>query len=159
MVNTIHNYGSKKWTNHEVFKFMLPDFMVRNATLVTLIHENPRYKKIMPEEVLGKFLSHEMMATQNTSTTSLKAQPPPSLKLERMVEKITSQGPRTIATIVVISIVGPCSRMIYTKNKATQLLMNKDIRPSKHYFPSDIMIFGDEGHEGRTFIISINEYK
>jgi hypothetical protein len=105
MVNKIHNYGSKKWTNHEVVKFMLRAFMVRNATLVTLIHENPRYKKIMPEEVLGKFLSHEMMATQNTSTTSLKAQPPPSLKLERMVEKITSQGPRRIATIVVISII------------------------------------------------------
>jgi hypothetical protein len=31
--------------------------------------------------------------------------------------------------------VGPCSRMIYTKNKATQLLMIKGLHPSKHYFP------------------------
>jgi hypothetical protein len=38
--------------------------------------------------------------------------------------------------------VGPCSRMLYIKNKATQLLMGKDLCPSKHYFPSDIMIFG-----------------
>jgi hypothetical protein len=38
--------------------------------------------------------------------------------------------------------VGPCSRMLYTKNKATQLLIDKDLRPPKHYFPSDIMIFG-----------------
>jgi hypothetical protein len=38
--------------------------------------------------------------------------------------------------------VGPCSLMLYTKNKTTQLLMDKDLRPSKHYFPSDIMIFG-----------------
>jgi hypothetical protein len=38
--------------------------------------------------------------------------------------------------------VGPCSRMLYTKNKETQLLMDKDLRPSKHYLPSDIMIFG-----------------
>jgi hypothetical protein len=34
--------------------------------------------------------------------------------------------------------VGPCSRNLYTKNKATQLLMDKDLRPSKHYFASDI---------------------
>jgi hypothetical protein len=38
--------------------------------------------------------------------------------------------------------VSPCSRMLYTKNKATQLLMDKDLRPSEHYFPSDMMIFG-----------------
>jgi hypothetical protein len=31
--------------------------------------------------------------------------------------------------------VGPCSRMLYIKNKATQLLMIRDLRPSKHYFP------------------------
>jgi hypothetical protein len=36
--------------------------------------------------------------------------------------------------------VGPCSRMLYTKNKATQLLMIKDLRPSKHYLPWSIMI-------------------
>jgi hypothetical protein len=38
--------------------------------------------------------------------------------------------------------VGPCSRMLYIKNKATQLLMDKDLRPSRHYLLSDIMIFG-----------------
>jgi hypothetical protein len=52
-----------------------------------------------------------------------------------------------VATVVVGSSptvganVGPCSRMLYIKNKATQLLMVKDLRPSKHYLLSDIMIF------------------
>jgi hypothetical protein len=31
--------------------------------------------------------------------------------------------------------VGPCSRMLYTMNKATQLLMDKDLRPLRHYLP------------------------
>jgi hypothetical protein len=31
--------------------------------------------------------------------------------------------------------VGPCSRMLHTKNKATQLLTIRDFRPSKHYIP------------------------
>jgi hypothetical protein len=39
-------------------------------------------------------------------------------------------------------IIGPCSRMLYIKNKATQLLTIKDLRPSKHYLLRDIMIFG-----------------
>ena len=53
-----------------------------------------------------------------------------------------------IVTIVEVSSptvganVGPYSRMLYTKNKATQLLMDTDIRPSKHYLSSNIMIFG-----------------
>jgi hypothetical protein len=29
--------------------------------------------------------------------------------------------------------VGPCSQMLYIKNKATQLLFISDLRPSKHY--------------------------
>jgi hypothetical protein len=37
--------------------------------------------------------------------------------------------------------VGPCSLMLYIKNKATQLLMIKDLRPSIHCLPSGIMIF------------------
>jgi hypothetical protein len=37
--------------------------------------------------------------------------------------------------------VGPCSQMLCIKNKATQLLMIKDLRPLTHYLLSDIMIF------------------
>ena len=37
--------------------------------------------------------------------------------------------------------VGPCSQMQYIKNKATQLLTIKDLRPSNHYLLWDIMIF------------------
>jgi hypothetical protein len=37
--------------------------------------------------------------------------------------------------------VGPCSWMLYIKNKATQLLMIKDLCPLKHYLLSGIMIF------------------
>jgi hypothetical protein len=36
--------------------------------------------------------------------------------------------------------VGPSSRMLYTKNNARQLLTIRDLRPSKHYLPWDIMM-------------------
>jgi hypothetical protein len=61
LVNQVCSLGSNKWTDHEVVKLMLRSFMFRNATLVTLFCENPRYKKMSLEEVLGKFLIHEMM--------------------------------------------------------------------------------------------------
>jgi hypothetical protein len=47
--------------NYEVVKVIIWSFMTCNVTLVNLIHENPRYKKMTPKVVLGKFLSHEMM--------------------------------------------------------------------------------------------------
>jgi hypothetical protein len=37
--------------------------------------------------------------------------------------------------------VGPCSWILYTKNKATHMLTIKDLHPLKHYFPWDIMFF------------------
>nr|AAL75482.1 putative gag protein [Zea mays] len=61
LMNQVRNYGSKKWTDHEVIQLMLRSFTVIGPTLVSLIHENPRYKKMVHEEVLGKFVSHQMM--------------------------------------------------------------------------------------------------
>jgi hypothetical protein len=40
---------------------MLRSFSVFYANLVSLVHENPRYTKMSPEEVLGKFVNHQMM--------------------------------------------------------------------------------------------------
>jgi hypothetical protein len=40
-----------------------------------------------------------------------------------------------VSSLEVDANVGPCSRMLNTKNKATQLLTIRDLRPSKHYLP------------------------
>ena len=61
LVNQVRDLGSKKWMDHEVVKLMLRSFTSRNATFVSLVHENSRYKKMSIEEVLGKFLSREIM--------------------------------------------------------------------------------------------------
>jgi hypothetical protein len=40
-------------------------------------------------------------------------------------------------------VLGTCSQMLWVKNKATQKMLNiKILRPSKHYFPWEITIFG-----------------
>jgi hypothetical protein len=61
LVNKIRSYGSTRWTDHDVVRLMLRSFTVIDPNLVNLIRENPRYTKMMPEEILGKFVSGCMM--------------------------------------------------------------------------------------------------
>jgi hypothetical protein len=43
---------------------MLRSFTVIDPHLVNLIRENPRYTKMTPEEILGKFVSGRMMVKE-----------------------------------------------------------------------------------------------
>ena len=61
LINKVRSYGSKKWNDHKVVKRMLRAFSMRNLTLCTLIRENPNFKRMTPDEVLGKIINHEMM--------------------------------------------------------------------------------------------------
>jgi hypothetical protein len=64
LVNKIRSYGSTRWTNHDVVRLMLRSFIVIDPHLVNLIRENPRYTKMTPEEILGKFVSGRIMVKE-----------------------------------------------------------------------------------------------
>jgi hypothetical protein len=64
LINKIRSYGSTRWTDHDVVRLMLRSFMVIDPHLVNLIHENSRYTKMTPEEILGKFVSRCMMVKE-----------------------------------------------------------------------------------------------
>jgi hypothetical protein len=64
LVNKIRSYGSTRWTDHNVVRLMLRSFMVIDPHLVNLIRENPRYTKMTPEEIHGKFVSGRMMVKE-----------------------------------------------------------------------------------------------
>jgi hypothetical protein len=61
LINKIRSYGSTRWTDHDVVRLMLRSFTVLDPHLVNNIRENPRYTKMSPEEILGKFVSGRMM--------------------------------------------------------------------------------------------------
>src|SRR6187455_1525926 len=61
LINKIRSYGSTRWTYHDVVRLMLRSFTVLDPHLVNNIRENPRYTKMSPEEILGKFVSGRMM--------------------------------------------------------------------------------------------------
>jgi hypothetical protein len=64
LVNKIRSYGSTRWTDHDIVRLMLRSFTVIDPHLVNLIRENPRYTKMTPEEILGKFVSGRMMVNE-----------------------------------------------------------------------------------------------
>jgi hypothetical protein len=61
MVNQVRNLGSTKWDGHEMVKVILRSLVFRNPTQVQLIHRDPKYKLMFSEEVIGKFVSFELM--------------------------------------------------------------------------------------------------
>jgi hypothetical protein len=60
-VNQVRNLGSTKWDDHKMVKVFLRSLVFRNHTQVQLIRGDPRYKLMSPEEVIGKFVSFELM--------------------------------------------------------------------------------------------------
>jgi hypothetical protein len=64
LVNKIRSYGTTRWADHDVVQLMLRSFTVIGPHLVNVIHENPRYTKMAPEEILGKFVSGRMMVKE-----------------------------------------------------------------------------------------------
>jgi hypothetical protein len=61
MVNQVRNLGSTKWDDHEMVKVILRSLVFRNPTQVQLIRGDLRYKLMSPKEVIGKFVSFELM--------------------------------------------------------------------------------------------------
>jgi hypothetical protein len=61
LVNQVRNLGSTKWDDYEMVKVILRSLVFRNPTQVQLIHGDPRYKLMSPKEVIGKFVSFELM--------------------------------------------------------------------------------------------------
>jgi hypothetical protein len=72
MVNQVRNLGSTKWDDHEMVKVILRSLIFHNSTQVQLIHGDPRYKLMSPEEVIGKFVSFELMIKDSKHIVNLE---------------------------------------------------------------------------------------
>jgi hypothetical protein len=72
MVNQVRNLRSTKWDDHEMVKVILRSLVFRNPTQVQLIRGDPRYKQMSPEEVIGKFVSFELMIKDSKHIVNLE---------------------------------------------------------------------------------------
>jgi hypothetical protein len=72
MVNQVRNLGSTKWDDHEMVKVILRSLVFHNPIQVQLIRGDPRYKLMPPEEVIGKFVSFELMIKDSKHIVNLE---------------------------------------------------------------------------------------
>jgi hypothetical protein len=72
MVNQVRNLESTKWDDHEMVKVILRSLVFHNPTQVQLICGDPRYKLMSPEEVIGKFVSFELMIKDSKHIVNLE---------------------------------------------------------------------------------------
>jgi hypothetical protein len=90
LVNKIRSYGRTRWTDHDVVRLMLRSFTVIDPHLVNLIRENPRYTKMTPEEILGKFVSGRMMVKEGRYVDDALNGPLPVYEPQPVALKATS---------------------------------------------------------------------
>jgi hypothetical protein len=72
MVNQVRNLRSTKWDDHEMVKVILRSLVFCNPTQVQLIRGDPRYKLMSPKEVIGKFVSFELMIKDSKHIVNLE---------------------------------------------------------------------------------------
>jgi hypothetical protein len=72
MVNQVRNLESTKWDDHEMVKVILRSLVFHNPTQVQLIRGDPRYKQMSLEEVIGKFVSFELMIKESKHIVNLE---------------------------------------------------------------------------------------
>jgi hypothetical protein len=60
MVNNVKALGSKKWTDRILSERLMRTYTQMNYNVVTLIRQDPTYKKISSDDVLGRIMNHKM---------------------------------------------------------------------------------------------------
>jgi hypothetical protein len=106
LVNKIRSYGSTRWTDHDVVRLMLRSFTVIDPHLVNLIRENPRYTKMTPEEILGKFVSGRMMVKEARYVDDALNGPLPVHEPQTVALKATSSRETLPSKVAQVEVAG-----------------------------------------------------
>jgi hypothetical protein len=94
LVNQVHNLGSTKWDDHEMVKVILRSLVFRNPTQVQLIHGDPRYRLMSPEEAIGKFVSFELMIKDSKHIVNLEQGATSTPEVQPVAFKVTGEEKR-----------------------------------------------------------------
>jgi hypothetical protein len=106
LVNKIRSYGSTRWPDHDVVRLMLRSFTVLDPHFVNSIRENPRYIKMTPEEILGKFVSGRMMIKEARYVDEALNGPMPIHEPQTVALKATSSRETLPSKVAQVEAVG-----------------------------------------------------
>jgi hypothetical protein len=60
MVKKAKALGSKRWTDRMLTECLMRAYTPMNYNVIVLIHQDPTYKKMTYDDVLGRIINHEM---------------------------------------------------------------------------------------------------
>jgi hypothetical protein len=60
MVKKAKALGSKRWTDRMLTECLMRAYTPMNYNVIVLIHQDPTYKKMTSDDVLGRIINHEM---------------------------------------------------------------------------------------------------
>jgi hypothetical protein len=92
--------------DHDDVRLMLRSFTVIDPHLVNLIRENPRYTKMTPEEILGKFVSGRMMVKEARYVDDALNGPLPVYEPQPVAPKATSSMEALPSKVAQVEAVG-----------------------------------------------------
>jgi hypothetical protein len=90
-VNQVRNLGSTKWDDHEMVKVILRSLVFCNPTQVQLIRGDPRYNLMSPKEVIGKFVSFELMIKDSKQIINLEQGATSTPEVQPVAFKVTEE--------------------------------------------------------------------
>jgi hypothetical protein len=64
LVNKVRAYGSRRWGDRRVIDRMLRAYAIKDTMVISLIQQDPTFKKITLDDVLGKIINHEMLVEE-----------------------------------------------------------------------------------------------
>jgi hypothetical protein len=71
LVNKAKALGSKKWTDRMLMKRLMMAYTSMNYNVVALIRQDPAYKKMTSNDVLGRIINHEMNIQEANNINNL----------------------------------------------------------------------------------------
>jgi hypothetical protein len=67
----VRAYGLKRWGDQRVIDRMLRVYDVKDTTVISLIQQDPTFKKMTLDDVLGKIINHEMLVEEDQYVKNL----------------------------------------------------------------------------------------
>jgi hypothetical protein len=93
LVNKARALGSKKWTDRMLMERLMMTYTSMNYNVVALIHQDPAYKKMTPDDVLGRIMNHEIIFNKPTiSRISTRASQ--ALRNKILLSKLVTRAKR-----------------------------------------------------------------
>jgi hypothetical protein len=61
LIKKVRAHGSRRWGDRRMIERMLRAYAVKDTMMISLIQQDPNFKRMTPDDILGKIINHEML--------------------------------------------------------------------------------------------------